>query len=658
MFKQSSFSKFIILSGILLLSISPVFAATINCDPNSMTDQLTNLLNRILALFSWLWIPFAIFAGKLMGNGFIYGEFFNLDKVLYFLWNLSRTFANFLIVVLIIGELIKQFAGGGIDSSKMMKYILKMWWGILLANMSWFLIGATIDVSTILTTTIGALPSTYIAQDSKAQETMQVAINNAKNQSKQTIHLTTTQCDGLPTVTSENKDNITEQKSTDEIMDMILPWENSVSWPLMYLGIGVLRLQDFLNTTNIPDDNLTYKLFVISTRVGITLLFMVALIVLVIINIFRIVAIWFFVSFAPLLILLNFADKDKSYQIGLLEKFSIPNIVKSIFAPVVAVGLMSIGLIVIVIMQWFLQINSSEITIDNVSIKSAWAGSSIGVDGIFETTIAGDLFGQNTWNLIKNTFSNILLIIFTLFILYGIIKALAEFLKDGIGWPFINDAINLWTRALWSLRMVPLPWGWFWSINSVSKVANDQFKSIKNNFATNTNDQDIAISNMFNKKLGMKTRLYSDSYKKLDKITAGFNDKYKRITKEDYNNMIAEYNKEWWIIQYYQWENIALSWIGWQKHTLEAFFRNLSTNTAKSEFGLNNFISRDSLGEEKNVDNFIKANYWKDKNNQQFFKDLYTKLWGDATKLNPDGSNFRNQPFRRAWATETPPTTP
>jgi len=119
----------------------------------------------------------------------------------------------------------------------------------------------------------------------------------------------------------------------------------------MYLGIGVLRLQDFLNTTNIPDDNLTYKLFVISTRVGITLLFMVALIVLVIINIFRIVAIWFFVSFAPLLILLNFADKDKSYQTGLLEKFSISNIVKSIFAPVIAVGLMSIGLIVIVIMQ-------------------------------------------------------------------------------------------------------------------------------------------------------------------------------------------------------------------------------------------------------------------------------------------------------------------
>jgi hypothetical protein len=67
------------------------------------------LMNRILSLLSWLWIPIATIAGKLMGNGFLYGEFINLDKVLYFLRNMSRTFANFLVVGLIIAELIKQF---------------------------------------------------------------------------------------------------------------------------------------------------------------------------------------------------------------------------------------------------------------------------------------------------------------------------------------------------------------------------------------------------------------------------------------------------------------------------------------------------------------------------------------------------------------------
>lgn len=654
MCKQSSFNKFIILSAIFFLSISPVFASTADCSTNGLTEQLTNLLDRILALFSWLWIPFAIFAGKLMGNGFIYGEFFNLDKVLYFLWDLSRTFANFLIVVLIVGELIKQFTGGGIDGSKMMKYILKMGWGILLANMSWFLTGATIDISTILTTTVGALPSTYIAQDNTTQETMKTAINNAKSQSKQTIHLTTKQCDGHPTVSFENKDNTTEQKSTEEIMDMILPTENSVSWPLMYLGIGVLRLQDFLNTTNIPDDNITYKLFVISTRLAITLLFMVALIVLVIINIFRIVAVRFFVAFAPLLILLNFADKDKSYQIGLLENFSIPNIIKSIFAPVLAVWLMSIGLIVIVIMQGFLQLNTNTIAIGDVNIESTWISSSVGVDGIFKTTMAGDLFGQNTGNLVKNTFSNILLIIFTLFILYGIVKALSMFLKDGIWGEFINDTISLWTNALWSLPMIPIPWGWFWSINSVGKVASDKFREIKNWFSINTRDQDTAIENMFKDKLGMKTQLYSDSYKILDKITASFNDKYKKITKEDYNNMITEY-KNSGIIKHYQWENISLSWIGWQKHALEAFFRNLWSNVAVKEFDLKEFTAREDLGEEKSVDKFITTNYSK---NKEFFKNIYQDMWWDSSKINPDWSNFWSQSIKRAWAPENQPTTP
>ena len=95
--------------------------------------------------------------------------------------------------------------------------------------MSWFLIGAAVDISTVLTTTVGALPATYIAQDNKAQETIELAIKNAQLQSKQTIHMTTTQCDGKPTVTFENKDSITEQKSTKEIIDMILPTENSIS---------------------------------------------------------------------------------------------------------------------------------------------------------------------------------------------------------------------------------------------------------------------------------------------------------------------------------------------------------------------------------------------------------------------------------------------
>jgi hypothetical protein len=66
--------------------------------PTDTTEQVTSLLNIILTFLSWIWIVLATLAGKLMTNGFVYGEFMNLDKVLYYLWNMSRTFANFLIV--------------------------------------------------------------------------------------------------------------------------------------------------------------------------------------------------------------------------------------------------------------------------------------------------------------------------------------------------------------------------------------------------------------------------------------------------------------------------------------------------------------------------------------------------------------------------------
>lgn len=42
-------------------------------------------------------LPILIIAGKAIDNAMIYGEFLNLDKALFSLWNMSRTLANFAI---------------------------------------------------------------------------------------------------------------------------------------------------------------------------------------------------------------------------------------------------------------------------------------------------------------------------------------------------------------------------------------------------------------------------------------------------------------------------------------------------------------------------------------------------------------------------------
>ena len=70
-------------------------------------------------------------------------------------------------------------------------------------------------------------------------------------------------------------------------------------------------------------------------------MFTFVLIVLVVVNIFRLVTIWFAVAFGPILILLHLNDQQKLLKdIG--EKFSPSNIAKAIFAPVIAVAMLSL----------------------------------------------------------------------------------------------------------------------------------------------------------------------------------------------------------------------------------------------------------------------------------------------------------------------------
>jgi hypothetical protein len=632
--KKYSLHKYFIIIGIVLLSFNFSIAFAADCNSKEMSQQLADLLTWFLAMLSWLRIPIAIFAWKLMNNGFLYGEFFNLDKILYFLRNISRTFANFLVIILLIGELIKQFGSGGIDKSKMMKYIIKMLWWIFLANLSWFLIWATVDISTIVTTTIWSLPSTYIAQNNTSKETMILSIKNARLQSKQTVDFNAKQCDGLPTIKMEDKNpGNSNERSEKEILDMILPTENSISGPLMYLWIGVIKVQDYLNTSNIPKDDVMYTLFVIGTRIAIVILFVIALVVLVIINIFRIIAVWFFVAFAPLLILLQFTDKEKIYQTDLLTKFSIQNIIKAIFAPVIAVWLMSISLIVIVVMQWFLQ-TTGDIKVDDVIMTTKWAkgeikAASIWVNWIFETTMAWDILWKDDWNIVKNTFSNILLIIFTLFILYGIVQALSSFLKEGIWWTFIKDTVDLWSKAL-SMIPVPLPWFWTTSIWSVWKHIEKRINWL---WKTNNYKQDNAIDNKINELFWLPQKIDYSLLQPLKEYTSKIG-KQNYFLEWDFDQFFKHYNpiKEFYKQDSQKKMKNSLSNMDWINTSFETFLRKASTSEfIKKQYPWIKLSERKKQDwTEHTIDSYIKENY---NTNKEFFKNLYEKLWWDKLKI-------------------------
>jgi hypothetical protein len=156
-----------------------------------------------------------------------------------------------------------------------------------------------------------------------------------------------------------------------------------------------------------------------------------------------------------------------------------------------------------------------------MQLQSSTQGSSIGVDGIFKTTVQGDIFQKKDGNAIKNTFTDILMIIFTLFILYGISQALTKFMSGTRGEETINTVSKLTTQALGSMPMIPLPGGGKTTFNAMSQTVGKQLNNIEAKFRSNNNG-DNAIENIFRKTLGLKQKLDPEAYKSLTKLTKSF----------------------------------------------------------------------------------------------------------------------------------------
>ncbi len=124
-------------------------------------DSIKILLGVILNIIYIIIWPILVLAGTAMDNTLIYGWFINLDKPLFLLRNISRTFANFLLVAILITEIIKMASGENVDKKKIVINLVIAGIGI---NASRFVLGALLDVSTVATYGIGALPMTTLNQ--------------------------------------------------------------------------------------------------------------------------------------------------------------------------------------------------------------------------------------------------------------------------------------------------------------------------------------------------------------------------------------------------------------------------------------------------------------------------------------------------------------
>ena len=128
-------------------------------------SNTNRMLDSALKLIYALLRPVLFIAWLALDNTLVYGSFLHLDASLWSLRNIMKNFANFALWFMVLFAIVKNVFSvtssndGEWSPTKIIKKTLIA--GILI-QMSWFLMAAVIDVSTILTYSIGWLPMTVL----------------------------------------------------------------------------------------------------------------------------------------------------------------------------------------------------------------------------------------------------------------------------------------------------------------------------------------------------------------------------------------------------------------------------------------------------------------------------------------------------------------
>lgn len=124
-------------------------------------NQLIKTISHVVYIFIW---PCLAVAGAALDNSLIYGSFLHLDAALWNIWNIMKNLANFALGFVFIFTIVKNlfvwsFGGSSNDpiqgAKKVIEKTLISW---VLVQMSWFIVAALIDLSTILIYAIWWIP--------------------------------------------------------------------------------------------------------------------------------------------------------------------------------------------------------------------------------------------------------------------------------------------------------------------------------------------------------------------------------------------------------------------------------------------------------------------------------------------------------------------
>ena len=434
----------------------------------SWIDWVSKLLSLVLSLASWVWIIFANLAGKLMTNDLVYWSFLHLDASLWTLWNIIKNFANFALWFMVLFAIVKSIFSinswsGEWKPLPVIKKTLIAW---VLIQMSWFLLWAVIDVSTIMTSAIAAFPSQFMASSDEFKWHFN---DNLRELPK-----------GKLKFDAKNESDIVQREPypespfadmTDDelnwVIDTLMPGHDSMSGPLIFLGLSVFNFNDIEKHSWSMDSesDITdwWDLFLDLWLSAIVLIFFTLMMFLIFLfNLFRILMLWIIIPLMPAIILLKVFKIEKIWDLWFLsEILKVSNIIKLIFKPVLMVWALSIVMVILILIDWV--INKDDIA--SIPLTSDWNVmiETVKQPGgeLYDSTIKSEGIMEFSMWSVKDGFADLIVYFLWLFLIFFVVKMAVSF-KTGIGFidKSLDNIFDGFKKIAATIPVVPMPWWW------------------------------------------------------------------------------------------------------------------------------------------------------------------------------------------------------
>ena len=466
-FTKKNIKIFLFVFIVLWFFVWSSFAQTSEASSMTPVQKIGYLLKILISILSWVWVILATLAWKLMTNEFVYGTFLHLDRALWQLWNLVKNFANFTLWFVLVFTIVRNLFAWSFGDSKYdpikgakdtIIHTLIAW---VLVQMSRFLMAALLDLSTIATAAVWALPSQFMASSTSFQNNMKTLITTWSTK-KLVIDFSTNGniVDAISTTGVDTQDDL------NKFFDTIMPNTDSMAWTLVFLWASVFNLYDLSDSSqNMSGTDDIWDLIInLGINWFVLLSFSIMLALIFLFNLFRVITLWVIIPLTPFIIVLAVFSKWKNSKITwfLGDIVDYNKIIKLVFKPVYMTLVLSIVLIVMVLIKALAKANDWTIDLqqqNNMTIESKqqWSGYESSLD------VANIMIIKT-----KESIVDLFIYIFWVVLMFMLMKSCVS---GEITWiKFIDEKINKlsewiwWWNGkfwwiLWSAWVIPLPNG-------------------------------------------------------------------------------------------------------------------------------------------------------------------------------------------------------